>query len=504
MRATGSRPVRKRLVILLLVSWGLLVFRLGSPFYGVQDSGLAWIASSVRNYDLYGLDQTGLMMVRNVEPTTPENFYYYSHHPPMMVWAPALATIPFGFHELGVRYASAAMTLITIATLYALACKLYGQRMAFWSAAFFAFTPFVLYFGRTIGHDRAGMLAGLAFALVLVDWLRQPTRKRYGILVALIWAGVWSAWAAVIMIGALGVVAFLAGPPALRRSVVGLGVWGFVACVTLMGFYQLQWSGSIDSILDAFVWRTSSASGFADSEPFTMPEWVVRMITTTFFFGSAGIFALGLIGVGALRRHSVALSGWIVFALFAGGLGYQLAFRNASYIHDYYQAYFAPAMAISAAAAWVYTRHHPKARRLAHPISSGLALVSVAAFVIVWGTLHFSGHRPTLAAIIDTIDESVDENDMLAVNFRNDRDWGMPIMYYNFRPMRFHVSAADAIDMAESTDAGTRYIYCTLDEADTPRPELEIDAVPQALLSFPAEPIHDTNCLLFDLTPDLS
>lgn len=43
-------------------------------------------------------------MIRNEVPTTPENFTYYSHHPPLIVWMPAVTTIFLGENELAVRF----------------------------------------------------------------------------------------------------------------------------------------------------------------------------------------------------------------------------------------------------------------------------------------------------------------------------------------------------------------------------------------------------------------
>lgn len=92
--------MRIRLILLLLLVWGLLVIRLDAPWYGLQEAPRTWVPAGVRNYQTYGLEATGLMVIRNTDPADPADFQYYSHHPPLIIWLPALIAIPVGFNEV--------------------------------------------------------------------------------------------------------------------------------------------------------------------------------------------------------------------------------------------------------------------------------------------------------------------------------------------------------------------------------------------------------------------
>jgi 4-amino-4-deoxy-L-arabinose transferase-like glycosyltransferase len=240
-----------RLVLLLIVAWGVLTIRFAAPWFGIQDSLQVWVASAVRNYDLYGIENTTLMVTENSAPVENNNFIYSSHHPPLIAWIPAIITQFTGFHELGVRFAFAAATLISVCAIHVLARRLYNEQIAFWTAFFYAFTPMVAYFGRVTGHEAFGLASALLFAAVMVNWLRQPTRPRYLALIFLVWLSVWTAWLAVFFVGMLGIAAMWIASRQQRIGIIALGVWTVIAVVVMMLFYEAQWAGSIrDEIQD--------------------------------------------------------------------------------------------------------------------------------------------------------------------------------------------------------------------------------------------------------------
>ena len=66
------------------------------------------------------------------------------------------------------------------------------------------------------------------------------------------------------------------------------------AFVALMASYELQWSGSLQSILDWFVYRASNSSstlGSGESAHFTILEWFGRIPLHNIAFGSVGFFS---------------------------------------------------------------------------------------------------------------------------------------------------------------------------------------------------------------------
>lgn len=447
--------------LLLLVIWGLLSYRLSKPLFGTQDAGRIWIAASVRNYDLYGLENTGLMVVRNEGPATPETLQFYSHHPPLVTWLPTLFTKLVGYHELGIRFVFAAATLIGAAGLYSLVRKIYNTDVAYWALAFYGLVPMVAYFGRVAGHDPLGMMAALLFGAVMARWLKRPTRRRYVSLVALAILAVWTAWPAVFFVGAFGLAAMLLGTRTHRVGIIGLGVVTVVAFAAMMIFYQLQWSESIQSLLDSFIWRSSNASWREGSEDFTLTQFVETNWEHLVRHTTEAVVTLALLGVLVLRRFGNRKGNAFLLALLLGGLGYLLVFRNAAYIHDYYKLVLVPAIAVSAAMAWIYLpRLLPGPHVLYRVALLGVVLWASVDGVTQFQRLHSTGMKPYMQAVIDLVRDNTEQDDRIYTNSRVTWDFVLPIQYYAFRNIASGASLAQAQAAAGDAGTSTYYLYC--------------------------------------------
>ncbi|GAB4523200.1 MAG: hypothetical protein OHK0046_36580 [Anaerolineae bacterium] len=484
---------------LLLVMWAVLLIRVDASWFGEQEATRTWIPAAVRNYDVYGLQTTGLIPIRNTAPTTPENFDHYSHHPPMMVWLPAFTTRLFGFNEVGVRFGFIAVTLLTIAAFYVLVRRLYSVPVAFWAALFFAVIPMTAYLGRVPGQSLPALLVSVLFGAVLINWLKAPTRPRLLLLGVLAALAVWTAWVAVFFVGFMGLAAFWVGSRSQKVAVVGLGVLCVVMFFALMGFYQWQWAGAIESILDAFVYRTSNQSFQRGSEDFTLWDFFGRMGLHLVAFTTPGFMALALLGLLAFRKRSSRLSTAVFIGLLLGGLMYQLVFRNASYIHNYYKAFMTPAMAIAAGMAVVYLRDDRRFRRFSRPVIDGLILTTILLSVGVGYILHRTGEQPWLEAVIQTINAQATPEDTIMLQFLANRDgssvnYTQPTEFYTFRRIAWDTTPEAARRMAETQPVF--YIYCR-DDVDKPGLEALLTVFP----SHPYETVYPETCWLFQLQP---
>ncbi|MEQ8672049.1 MAG: glycosyltransferase family 39 protein [Aggregatilineales bacterium] len=494
-----------RLIVLLLIAWALLTFQLGSPWYGVQDSYRVWIPSAVRNYEIYGVDQIGLMVVRDSDPVNDiADLYIYSHHPPLLAWIPALLTQFTGFNELSVRYAFACATLLGIVAMYVITRRLYNDRVAWWAAAFYGLVPMVSYMGRVPGHDPLGLLAALLFTAVTINWLRQPNRARFLALLFLAWMAVWTAWPAVFMVAGVGLGAFFLGNMRQRIGVIGIGVWCIVALIVLLGSYQLQWDQSIDSLLDAFVWRTSEVSGVRDSDPLTISAYLGKLFIDIFVLITPGVLVMSILGLFPLRKRSSRTALVIVGALFFGGLSYLLAFRNASYIHDYYKVFLLPSMAIVAAIAWVYLRMRKPPHRVLRPVMDGMLLTTVLLGLFVFGVLHYSAHQPEIDAIIDSINTASSEDDHLSVYFNYpgyDFPTGMDrvVKFYTFRRMDWNMPPEEVLANAQANEGRTLYFFCRNPDHEESIEEQQAEDDLALLEAYPHEAIYEDHCVRYEL-----
>ncbi len=505
MRKSSRIPLK--VLVLLLVVWGILTFRLGAPWYGVQDSFRVWIASAVRNYEIYGVDEIGLMVTRDSAPVEdPDDLYIYSHHPPLLAWMPALLTQFVGYHELGIRFGFAAVTLIGCVALYVLTRRLTNERVAWWALIFYSLVPMTSYMGRIPGHDPLGMTAGLLFGAVIINWLRVPNRARLLVLLMCAWLAVWSAWPGVFIVAGMGLAAFMLGNNRQRLAVVGMGFVTIIAFVVLMISYQLQWDGAIDSIMDAFIWRTSDAAGFSDAPSFSWAEFISKMFIDLLFFASPALLVFSVIGIFPLRKHGSRQAIIFVAMLFLAGLGYQLVFRNASYIHDYYKFFMIPAMAILCALAIVHIRFGRKTHRFARPAIDAVLLVSVVSGIAVLGILHYSGQQPRIDAIIETIDTQASPEDDVIVRFNYpgyelSTGYNRVVKFYLFRELDWGLTPNAVITSAEQASSRTLYIFCQNPDHEMSADEQRAQDDLALLADFPQQFIYEDECTLYRIDP---
>jgi 4-amino-4-deoxy-L-arabinose transferase-like glycosyltransferase len=501
----GCRLPLLRLVLLLIVVWGLLTIRLGAAWFGYHDWNGVHVGSAVRNLRLYGAWNLRLMQDYSPGPATPETHHIYNHRPPMIVWVTALAAVPLGFNEASLRFVPASATLISVAALYTLSRRLHGPTRAWWSAALYALTPMVAYFGRMPDHEAPSLAVSMVYAAVLVNWLRCPTRRRWLALAGLAWIGVWTDWTALLYVGTLGAMTLWLGRPPQRRAMLALGGVTLAALVAL-GAYLLQGPGALDSLTGAFLTRTSPKTlGLGPAGTFTWGEFLGRELRRLLMLATPGVAIMSLAGVvPALRRDSRLGSG-ILLAFFVVGIGYPLAFRNAAYIHDYLLIFMLPPMAMAASAALEYGWAGVGVRRWARPALSALLLVSLGVGAANLVLLHKSGEQPHHMAVAQAIARHTAPQDLIASNL----PYISPaVEFYAFRNVEWDTSPEAALARAETVTGGVVYAHCAGVKIRTLSNNLYIisqktilpdppDAPPAELAGLPYE--VDGGCLFFRL-----
>lgn len=479
--------IPKKLIVVFLIAWALLVFRVDAPFTGGQ--ARVWIPAAARNYQIYGLENTRLMVIRNESRTTPENFNYYSHHPPTLVWMPALTTLALGTNEIGVRFGFISVSLVSVAAMYLLARRLYGQRVAFWAAAFYAVLPIIAYYGRIPGYAQLVLAASLLFAAALVNWLRHPTRPRLVALVALAWLVAWTDWDAVFIAWAVGFVALRLATSRQRAVIVGLGMVTLAGIVTLLVVHQLQWSGSFDSLMNVFSWRSSNASYRADDEPFTVGLFLAQNLYHMVTLLTLPFLIMAVWGLVSARKYGNRFGNTILFGLLLGPLAYFLVFRNATFVHNYYKSILAPPFALAAAIAFTHARDDRRIRRLARPFFDGMVIGMVISCGYVFFILHRQDYRPWLVTSAEAITQYATPEDTVLTNLTEPVD-AASVAFYTERDVIGKVTPEDAIARAESNRGRVFYLYC--------QPERE--TLPEALRGYDTAPVVDDKlqfCVLF-------
>ncbi len=459
-RHNSNRPYLP-LVLLLLLLWGLLTLHMNLPWYGHHDANGVWIGAAARNLRVYGVGEIGLVPLLNrslIPPGTPN---YYVHHPPLIVWLVALAESVFGPHEMSARLVSAFSTLISAAAFYVFCRRLYGASRALTCTLLYSFTPMIAYFGRMPNHEPLSLAFTLLFAAVFARWLREPARWRGGLLLSLAALSVWSAWAPLLIVLALCAVGWWYAAASQRWRLIALALGSGAAAVAVPLFYSLYRPDTLDRLANAFLWRTSNRGETAAT--FTWAEFFQEQLVHLLPHATLAVMILALVGIALTIHHERGFHRMIVLALLLAGISYNLIFRSAAYVHDYYKIYLMPALAILAANAIFYLLRRANIRRFAHPALVGLFITSVPFSVIYGSRLYGDAEvaRFNLDLAQHIASHSAPEDTVLT-NLPNHNP---TVEYYAFRYVLWNVRPENAPDRAANSPAV--YLFCPWAEPDS-------------------------------------
>ena len=437
------------LIAALLIAWALLTIKIGDAWFGHQDANGAWISVAVRNYQLHGFfQQDGLV---NISTGFDSPMEPYTHHPPLIVWLETPLVLLFGYDEALIRFVAASCTLIGAAALYVLARRLKGRIFAFWSTAFYVFTPMIAYFGRMPDHEAPALMFSLLFAAVLIDWLRRPTRRKWWALVVLTVLVAWTAWGGLIMIGILTLAALFF--TRRRVALIMLGVVAFGAVIAVLGYFEVFSHDAIPDLINAFVWRTSTSSLEPGAINFTAGEYVLRIVVRLVTLYTPSICVLMLIGAALVLRQRGLLR-TMLLAFVAAGVGYALLFRNASYIHDYYLLYLAPALGLLAGGAVVLL---PKRSRWLRPLVASLVLVTLPATLYYLNDIYRSSDATLPLSFAQVVHDQTAPDDLIISNLPNIGD---ALEFYAERTIAWGEPYSDALEAATLFKGATYYLHC--------------------------------------------
>lgn len=408
--------IQFQVVLILLLGWGLVTFLIGDDFYNLRDTPFVWIPSAARNYERYGIEQIGGAVVRDAHfQDDISQLHIYSHHPPLLAWLPALFSRVAGESELALRFIPSAITMLSFSLFYVLVRRLYNKSIAIVALFLFVANPMVLYFLSGFGHDTYGIAAAIAYTTIFINWLRKPVLIRFTALIIMTILCVWTAWPAVFFVATIGVAGMFLGNNQHRIGVVILGIVSIASFLIMMLLYELWSPTSITSILDAFIWRTSTASNVVDSESFSLLQWLYTTIIHIGYYGTFGILLLSVWGLHLLTKRSNKVTLIYVVSLFLSGLLYIIVFRNASYVHVYYKAFLMPALCISAAFVVTYLRKSVNLRKRA--LIDGLLFSIIIQGIFVMYISLVNPHEATLKQVVEFINDNHEDAEVIYILF---------------------------------------------------------------------------------------
>lgn len=322
----------------------LLGAGLRAGWYGSFDANGALYSTAARNYLRYGLLATRGGQVCNAGQLRPEEFRFYSHHPPGISLALAASFALLGESEWAARLLFVLFTLGAAACLHGVARAMAGEVAACLAATAFLLQPMVALYGRMPDHEAPAAFFALLLTLLYLGWQREGRRGWLAAMSAVACLGVWFAWVVAAVPWLL-----LAYHIALRRRSVSwlaipaaVGALGFLAVLAHIALVE----GGLGELWRALGHRLGAqASDRVAGDAFGAAEFLGRM-GTYFWRGfsgvSAALAAACALGLGRPRPGDLLLVAMLAIWALLNVLG----FRQGAYIHIYYQFYLAIPLAL--------------------------------------------------------------------------------------------------------------------------------------------------------------
>jgi len=459
------------MILVLLIMWALLLLYVNMPWLGHHDANGVWLGSAARNLLMYGPSKIGLVPLLNRAPIPPDVPNYYPHHPPFVVWLTALLELFFGVSEMSARMASIFPTIISVAAFYVMCRRLYNAKMGLLCAILYAFTPMLVYFGRSPDHEPLSLAILMIFGAVYINWVRKPTNQRWWVLVALVIAGAWTSWACVFFIGAFCFFGLWVVQPKQRLRLISLGVITLVAVIVLLAYYRAAYPETFNDLALAFNLRTGTSAN--DTGTFTLTQFIVETVVHIVAGSTLALCILCIIGFILALRVKNRLQQTTILALTLASLAYIIIFRNASYAHDYYKIYLIPFMAIAAAYAVITASRNPRIWRFAQPALTSLFIISSLWAIVIVNSWYAKTRDDILIHIADYVATNTNPSDTVLTNLF----YNPTLEYYAFRKMAWEVKP-EAVPAKAAGNVPTVYFNCPwLDAPDAEKPKTTADAL---------------------------
>lgn len=291
---------------------------------------------------------------------------YYVHHPCLLPLSVAAVFWLFGESEWAARLVPLLCSTASVVIVWLLARSCAGVRAAAFSVAVFVTLPMELHYGQMVNFEPCTLLWMLA-SLLSARYAGVTGNTRWWIsMVAACVLAMWTAWLAYFFVIILALHFTFFARQKQRPVAAWLWLLALLSALAFLSQIRAVRADAWPDLATAFYQRLSSSAG--GSLRFTTTEWARTVGGWLLILVSPLAWALAFCGgliVWKNRRAAPELRwlGWAALCLLLLSGFYLVAFRNASYIHDYAGFYFVAPVALMAGVAldrlagWKTPRH---------------------------------------------------------------------------------------------------------------------------------------------------
>jgi 4-amino-4-deoxy-L-arabinose transferase-like glycosyltransferase len=331
----------KNIVVLIFIL-AVLLPGINKPFIGHHDWNGVYYSNIGRNYLRYGL-ATKLGQVTNFGSISQQEFNFYTHYPPLFPLLLAADFKIFGVSDVSARM----LPLVLTALSFVLIIKIAGSL----APLLLLFTPMIRYFSHMPSQE-----ALMVFLVLAIVYFYQLKNSR-GILWSVAALGL-SGWAGYFLIPLLWLHAKIYRPKLIPVIGKTLLVLGATFGLHLLHTWWLTGSFFGGGLIDALLLRLNLNPLLGRPEPelsgqFTLFNYLNKEFHTLNIYYTSSLLLLAAVGGGRIvlewwQKRRLNDSEGMIVALLLWGLSYPLIFSNVTFVHEYFNLFFWPGLALLA------------------------------------------------------------------------------------------------------------------------------------------------------------
>ncbi|MBV8880811.1 MAG: glycosyltransferase family 39 protein [Planctomycetaceae bacterium] len=368
-----SRADRAAVAGLLLLSLGLSLVNLTSPFLHHCESCGTQVGKIARNFLKFGTGATGFGLLDVSGPRLAAyddpRHYYYASHPPMTYWLASL-TMRVLPGEAGIRLLPALLSVGCVALLLRIVWKVHGRETALLAGGLLATAPMFVYMGIATVHLVVSIFFVLGSVAAYLHWREDPRPGRFLLVAGVQLLACWTDWQGYYF-------AVIAG---IHLLMTDRSKWAWGALLVGLNFVYfgsyVLFLYSLDPVGKAALGHLFHTGGERVAlSPGMLPAYVLGEARELFLYYTIPVMGLALWSLIRVRDP-------LAVSLLALGLD-ELLFAPYTAVHDYFTICLAPALAVAAALEirrW--TASPPTPRRRAILAALALAALGQAGWVL--------------------------------------------------------------------------------------------------------------------------
>lgn len=319
---------------LLILSY-FLTNGINLPFVGPNAWNFNTYSLIARNYNQFGLLNTGFAQIISVSSSFPKDPQYYMHHPPLVSVIESLLFKLFGEYFWVGRLTVILFSFASGILLFLIAKDLKGPWFAFISLFIYSLIPASTVFGRMIGQEPLVLFFALLTLYLILNYLKTGGRIYLIFTFISVILGTLSDWPMVYFVLLLNIYLFYK-----NRWKLGLSLF-FISI-----FFALLFFANIYFLLNDFSNIKTALAVRSVGELLQLELWPFRwssVIILRFMVYFNPIFVLFSFLYFYRRNGTKNIEEKIIFfSLFLFGLVHVILYPEGSFGHPYWIYYFIP------------------------------------------------------------------------------------------------------------------------------------------------------------------